>query len=123
MPKLKVYEIDAIIQTIVSKIENHNKSKIVEPSKKEVEVLQRKYALKKQAEEEYDKAESEFCKKYPNHSVSTWRGNTPEVEIQSSKVEVEWNEKRTIKNRVIMSQVTGSDIEALIESIVKEYTK
>jgi DNA-binding ferritin-like protein (Dps family) len=123
MAKLKMYEIDAIVNTIVSKIKEHNKSKIAEPFKKEVEVLQRKYALQKQAQAEYDKAVNEFHKKYPNYSVSTWRGNTPEVEIQSSKIEVDWTERGNIKNKIILSQVTGNDVEKLIDSIVKEYIK
>jgi DNA-binding ferritin-like protein (Dps family) len=123
MAKLKMYEIDAIVNIIVSKIKEHNQSKITEPSKKEIEVLQRKHALKKQAEAEYEKATEEFYKKYPNHSIDTWRKGTLTVEIPSSKVEVDWTERGNIKNKIILSQVTGNNVEKLIDSIVKEYTK
>jgi hypothetical protein len=125
MAKLKVYEIDAIVQTVVSKINDHKTSQITEPSKKEIDELKRKHMLHMQAEKEYDKSVEKFNEKYPAHSISTWSYGKPcfEVEINKHKIEVDWSVKEKIKNQIIMSQVTGNDVEKLIDSIVKEHTK
>ena len=124
MAKLKVYEIDAIVSTIVDKINEHNKSKIVGPSAKEIDSLKLKRDLYKKAEAEYDKAREEFEKKYPKHEIRTWNGGEIfEVNVNSYKVEVEWGVRENIKNQIVVSQITGSDVEKLIDSIVKKYTK
>jgi len=125
MAKLKVYEIDAIVSTIVEKIKKHNISKVIEPPKKEVDDLRRKYTLMEQAGEGYYKAAEEFHKKYPNHHIQTqsWRVNETILEVNINSYQVDWNVRENIKNQIVMSQITGSDVEKLIESIVKEHTK
>ena len=125
MAKLKVYEIEAIVKTIVDKINEHNKSKIVGPSTKEINSLKHKRDLYKKARAEYDNALEKFSEKYPKHEIITRNSGEDvfEVNICSHRIQVEWDVRENIKNQIVMSQITGSDVEKLINAIVEKYTK
>jgi hypothetical protein len=123
MAKLRMYEIEAIVTSIVDKVRNYRQMKWVPPSQDEVTLLRETYNVYRQAEEKYERVRKQLEKKYPGYVViEHYKGNSINV-VEDKTNSVSYKEIEDIRNKIIISQVSGNDVEKLIKSIVKEYTK
>lgn len=131
MGKLKNYEIDAIVNTIISKIEDIKRNKIEKEIKRQKLTQKEKNFLKlldniKLLENEISVLNKEainMCDDIFGYPFYGWKDSTERSILEKrvmKNIDPKYNEVDSIRNKVILANIDGN-VQDVIDEILKDY--
>ena len=137
--RLKVYEINAIVDSVFSKLNEKEREKLLKPEiKKEVDEINEELGndireinlliekFKRKREERY----GYFREKFGNNSgyyfnmsgVGIYSFSNDSFISDNKGDLVNWSVKEKIRNKVILSNIKGDEVDKLIDDLVREFS-